>query len=368
MRFSVGVDYWPRRSAMAMWRRFDAGELAEDFARIAGLGLDTVRFFLRWDDFQPRPDALESRMLERLATVVGLAAEHGLRTIPTLCCGHAMGVNWLPEWALDRRRPRGRVRTIAGDTDVPYGAANLYAGSLLDAQLTFARAAGERLRDHPAVAAWDIGHAFSDVREPRRGKISTGDHGAASAAEPEVAEWSRRITDALREASGTPATAGSFSGDLLADRDVRLGSLCAPLAFASMQGSNVRAFFARNRLDPEAIPFLAMLAAAFSFKPVLVTGVGNPTCPPAKFSPTERFALANEPPDPMISREDTVFATLSVSDRRRERRVLHERARAPARRRPARRALVVLGRLRRRAAHGAAVRRSPARAHLRHHP
>ena len=47
MRFSLGVNYWPRRSAMAMWRRFDAGEIREDFARIAGLGLDAVRFFLR---------------------------------------------------------------------------------------------------------------------------------------------------------------------------------------------------------------------------------------------------------------------------------------------------------------------------------
>ena len=45
---------------MAMWRSYDAGEIREDFARIAALGLDTVRFFLRWDDFQPAPDAIEN--------------------------------------------------------------------------------------------------------------------------------------------------------------------------------------------------------------------------------------------------------------------------------------------------------------------
>jgi hypothetical protein len=56
MSFSLGVNYWPRRTATAMWQRFDAGEIRPDFAHIAALGLDTVRFFLRWDDFQPRAD------------------------------------------------------------------------------------------------------------------------------------------------------------------------------------------------------------------------------------------------------------------------------------------------------------------------
>ena len=71
MRFSVGINYWPRRSAMAMWHRFDAGEIREDFARIAGLGLDAVRFFLRWADFQPGPGPLDPLMLERLGVLGG---------------------------------------------------------------------------------------------------------------------------------------------------------------------------------------------------------------------------------------------------------------------------------------------------------
>ena len=116
VRFTLGVNYWPRRSAMAMWRRFDAGEIREDFARIAALGLDTVRFFARWDDFQPAPDRVDPVMLGRLETVVALAADAGLQTVPTLFCGFMSGVNWLPAWALDRRTTRGRVRTITGET------------------------------------------------------------------------------------------------------------------------------------------------------------------------------------------------------------------------------------------------------------
>ena len=36
--FLVGVNYWPRTTAMAMWSRFDLGEIDEDLARMAELG------------------------------------------------------------------------------------------------------------------------------------------------------------------------------------------------------------------------------------------------------------------------------------------------------------------------------------------
>src|SRR6202012_2679937 len=67
--------------------------------------------------------------------------------------------------------------------------------------------------------------------------------------------------------------------DLTADTSVRFGSLCTPFAFASMQGTNEALPFARDRFDPEALPFFALLTAAFSFKPVLVTGLGRPAYP-----------------------------------------------------------------------------------------
>ena len=294
MRFSLGVNYWPRRSAMAMWRRFDAGEIREDFARIAALGLDAVRFFLRWDDFQPRPDALDPLMLARLEAVVQLAAEAGLRTMPTLFCGHMSGVNWLPAWSLDPGTPHGRFRTIAGGAESPYGIGDMYAGPLLDAQLRFARAAGERLRGHPAVVAWDLGNEFSNLREPANSFAA--------------AEWSRRLTAALHETSALPVTAGTHGEDLTRDRGLRLASLCAPLAFATMHGYSVYSGFARGRLDSEVVPFLAMLAAAFSFEPVLFSEFGNPTCPPGKRSPYERVALPDERPNPTVSPDDPELA------------------------------------------------------------
>ena len=294
-RFSLGINYWPRRSAMAMWRRFDAGEIAEDFGRIAGLGLDAVRFFLRWDDFQPQPDAMDPAMLDRLERIVALAGDAGLRVMPTLFCGHMSGVNWLPEWTLERGRPHGRFRTVVRGATSPYGIGDFYAGPLLDAQLVFARAVGERLRGHHAIVAWDLGNEFTNLREPRDPYVA--------------ADWSRRLTKALRETSGCGVVAGTHGEDLTRDRNLRLATFCEPHAFATMHGYSVYSTFARDRLDPEVVPFLASLAAAFSFKDVLFTEFGNPTCPPGKLSPFERVALPDEPPTPTVSPDDPLFAT-----------------------------------------------------------
>jgi endo-1,4-beta-mannosidase len=295
MQFSVGVNYWPRRSAMAMWRRFDLGEIREDFERIASLGLDTVRFFLRWDDFQPTPETMDATMLDRLVRVVDAAADAGLRTMPTLFAGHMSGVNFLPAWTLDPATPHGRFRTIVGDAESPYGIGPMYAGPLLAAQTTFARAVGERLRAHPAVVAWDLGNEFSNLREP--------------ATHYEAADWSRTLARALAETSGLPTTAGTHGEDLTRDRNIRLANLCERFPFATMHGYSVYSGFSRDRLDPEVVPYLAMLAAAFSFKPVLFTEFGNPTCPPNKLSPYERVALPDEPPLPTIAPTDPLFAT-----------------------------------------------------------
>jgi endo-1,4-beta-mannosidase len=294
VRFSLGINYWPRRSAMAMWRRFDPGEIREDFARIAALGLDAVRFFLLWSDFQPQPDTIDRALLARLEALADIAAEAGLRVMPTLFCGHMSGVNWLPAWTLDPATPAGRFRTITERGEAQHGVGDFYAGSLLDAQLLFARAAGERLHAHPAVLAWDLGNEFSNLREP--------------ANEGEAAEWSRRLCAALEESSAIPVTAGTHGEDLTYDRRLRLSSLCAPYAFATMHGYSVYSAFARGRLDAEVVPFLAALAASFARKPLLFSEFGGPTCPAGTISAFERVALPGELPPAASAGEGAAHA------------------------------------------------------------
>ena len=229
MRFAVGVNYAPD----------DPGTIQADLAGIAAADITDVRFLVPWDG----PPAV----LDDLEALVGLIADAGLRCVPSLTCSPGIG--------------------------------NIYSGTLLERQAAFAHAVGARLREHPSIAAWDIGHAFTQSSPPPGGKLSTGEHGSEPAAERTIAAWSKKLADVFHSSSALPVTVGTTSDDLTHDNNVRLATLCAPLSFASIQGSNVSLPFVRERLDAEALPFLAMITAAFSYKPVLVTGFGNPSYP-----------------------------------------------------------------------------------------
>ncbi|MGC1381556.1 MAG: beta-galactosidase [Candidatus Baltobacteraceae bacterium] len=279
-RFLLGINYWPRKSAMYMWERFDIDEIGEDMTRIKALGLDVVRFFLRWESFQPEPAKMNPDVLKRFDATMDRIAEAGLRAIPTLFCGHMSGVNWLPAWTLEPQEVKGRFRTIAGDRVVDRAIGDFYANpELLRAQLLFARRVGERVRDHPALFAWDLGNEFSNLREP------------ASAAD--AAAWSARLTDALLESSGAAVTAGMHGEDLDKDRNIRPSSIAVPWAFATMHGYPVYSAFARDRIDTNVVPFLCQLQQSFSNKPVLFTELGNPECPPGSDRAGD-FACLNE--------------------------------------------------------------------------
>jgi endo-1,4-beta-mannosidase len=264
--FLLGVNYWPRRSAMYMWQRFDPGEIRDDMHRIKGFGLDLVRFFLRWDDFQPAPDRMNDAMLRHFDAVMEAVSDAGLQAMPTLYCGHMSGVNWLPAWALDPATPHGRFRTIAGASSSPYGVGDFYADPmLLAAQELFARAVGERVRDHPALYGWDLGNEFSNLREP--------------ATPADAAQWSERLTHALVETSGALVTGGTHGEDVERDRHLRPSSLAAPWPIATMHGYSVYATFSRGPMDTDVVPFYAALLQAFSGKPLLFSEFGNPQCP-----------------------------------------------------------------------------------------
>lgn len=278
-KFLMGINYWPRSSAMYMWERFDLGEMREDFARIKSLNLDVVRFFLLWEYFAPTADAVDANAVRRFEQVVSAIGDAGLRAMPTLFCGHMSGVNWLAAWSLDPATPHGRFRTIANGSTSPFGIGDFYADeTLLRAQTLLAERVGECVRDHPALYAWDLGNEFSNMREPRT--------------PADAAAWSARLTDTLQRASGAPVTAGTHGEDLERDRHLRLSSLDTPFDFATMHGYSVYSAFARGRLDANVVPFLAQLAQSCSGKSVLFSEFGNPTCPPGTLSPENALPFA----------------------------------------------------------------------------
>jgi endo-1,4-beta-mannosidase len=230
---------------MSWWSKFDLAEVEADFGRIAACGLDSVRMFLTWEDFQPAPDRVDRWMLERLVEVADLAGGLGLALIPTLFTGHMSGVNWIPTWALGGSSRDPRFRVVSGGRVVDTGLRNWYTDSAVgDAQVLFAAEAAAALAGHEAVWTWDLGNENSNcVIPPTRS--------AARA-------WLARLSSAIRSADATAlVTVGLHMEDLEEDR--RLGPPEASEAcdLLSMHGYPIYARWADGPTDHQVLPFLA---------------------------------------------------------------------------------------------------------------
>ena len=230
---------------MSWWSKFDLAEVETDFGRIAACGLDSVRMFLTWEDFQPAPERVDQWMLERLVEVADLAGGLGLALIPTLFTGHMSGVNWIPTWALGGSSGDPRFRVVSGGRVVDTGLRNWYTDAAVgDAQVLFAAEAAAALAGHEAVWAWDLGNENSNcVIPPTRS--------AARA-------WLARLSSAIRSADATAlVTVGLHMEDLEEDR--RLGPAEASEAcdLLSMHGYPIYARWADGPTDHQVLPFLA---------------------------------------------------------------------------------------------------------------
>lgn len=134
--FLLGVNYWPAEHGVHWWAEFSPAVVERDLALIQAMGLNCLRLFLRWQDFQPAPERVSEEALAAFDQVVALARRRGLRLIPTLFTGHMSGENWDVSWR------QGRC---------PYT-----DPALLRAQLALVRCLGRRYGEEEAIAAWDL--------------------------------------------------------------------------------------------------------------------------------------------------------------------------------------------------------------------
>jgi endo-1,4-beta-mannosidase len=243
--FRLGINYWPARTAMRWWSMFDEGETAEDFARIASAGFDSVRVFLLWEAFQPTPDRIDPVMLERLVMVADLAQRAGLDVMPTLFTGHMSGVDWMPAWALGGAERDARFRVVSGGHVVEDGLRNWYADDdVMRAQSLLAGAAAGALAGHAALWAWDLGNENSNCVVPADRDLAR--------------RWLSRITAAIRSADGeAQVTIGIHMEDLEEDRRLGPREAADACEFLTMHGYPIYAGWARGGTDEALVPFLA---------------------------------------------------------------------------------------------------------------
>lgn len=251
---------------MGWWADLDEAEVVADFARIAASGLDSVRLFLTWEDFQPAPDEVNRHMLDRLVTVADVAGRAGLAIVPTLFTGHMSGVNWVPAWALGGSDGDRRFRVVSGGEVAKRGLRNWYTDPVVaDAQALLAKEAAAALAGHEALWAWDLGNENSNcVVPPSRSS---------------ALKWLERITSAIRTADTTvPITVGLHMEDLEEDRKLGPREASAACDFLSMHGYPIYARWAEGPTDEHLLPFLAHITRWLgNGRDVLFSEFGLPT-------------------------------------------------------------------------------------------
>lgn len=283
--FLSGVNYWPARTAMYWWRRFDPATVESDFARLKEAKLDYVRFFLLWEDFQPEPQQVSRRALEHLIVVADVAHQVGLRLMPTFFTGHMSGVNWLPAWMLEPDAGVNRFPIFSGGRLVQRQIRNYYQDrAVIEAQKRLIRAVVQTLSGHPALWAWDLGNEPSNYVIPP-------DRSTAR-------QWLAEMVEEIKRAdSQHPVTLGLHMEDLAEDR--RLGPAEAATAcdFLCMHGYPIYAAWADGPTDTALLPFLGALTRWLGGKDVLFQEFGVPTEPTLgpPLSDAERARLAGMP-------------------------------------------------------------------------
>ena len=278
MTFELGVNYWPRRRAMYMWREFDIGEVREDMAHIASLGFDVVRVFALAQDFLPGPMTVATEMVERLMEVSRSAKDAGLAVVPTLIVLNMSGRIWWPEWMLDAR---GRPADLFSDP------------AILSSQALLVETCARALSGDSAIRAFDLTNEIDDAQRP-----TTRDAGR---------HWASSLTHTIRRAAPrTLIHIGAHLPSLTTANNMRVDDLAAVVDEDVMHAYPLYSEVARSFLDPELVPFSCALTAALSGRgrPTLMQEFGLCTAAPGEAGHTIIDDFLGQPRSQYLASED----------------------------------------------------------------
>lgn len=297
--FTLGVNYWPRRKAMYWWSDFDAGEVREEFSIIKEIGLNVVRLFLLWDDFQPDPASVDKNAIANLSKVADIAAEHGLGLDVTFFTGHMSGPNWSPRWLLGGDLPPAAhshwLRDVVSEgKKVDQGYRNMFHDEVaLSASRLLLKTVVTSLKDHPAIWMWNLGNEPDLFAWP-----NSSDEGAA---------WVKEMVGLIKSIDPKhPVTIGLHGDGLHRDNGLRIDKVYANTDVAVMHSYPMYTPWARQPLDPDFVPFTCALTAALGGKPVLMEEFGGCTALPGEATYTMKWTETNghEREQFMASEED----------------------------------------------------------------
>jgi hypothetical protein len=202
--FFLGCNYWASHAGTAMWSDWRPEQVDLDFERLAAAGIEVIRVFPLWPDFQPihnlyggegahrgqrfgelrRPDdaagraGMSTEMMARFATLTELADKHGLKLIVGLITGWMSGRLFVP--------PALQGKAILTDPDA------------IRWQVRFVSYFVEQMKTRSAIIAWDLGNECNVM-----GKVS---------AQEQAYVWTASIANAIKAKDGSrPLLSGMHS-------------------------------------------------------------------------------------------------------------------------------------------------------------
>ncbi|MEX2729252.1 MAG: cellulase family glycosylhydrolase, partial [Candidatus Sigynarchaeum springense] len=201
--YPVGVNYWPRDTAVYQWPEYDEKAVEHEFSLMKAMGINCIRCFIKWTDLLApgSRDSIDDSFFPKFAHFHDTAARHGIKLIPTFFIGHMSGQDWFPDWfnvtgadvqagvpfqvirLPPRKRRSGKVRDIYLD-DAVYRAAFAQLDALLP-----------KYKDSSTILSWDLSNENQYMMPPSR-----PEHGAA---------YMRRLRERIRQLdSNHPVTLG----------------------------------------------------------------------------------------------------------------------------------------------------------------
>lgn len=188
-QFCIGVNYWASHAGTNMWKQWDRTVVEQNFQVLAENGIDMVRVFPLWPDFQPLTlhygfanepveycigedklnDTLEGQcgidpvMAERFGELLKLAQQYHIRLIVSLITGWMSGRMFQP--------PALSGKNALTDPEV------------IRWEIRYVRYLVSQFKKYSCIAAWDLGNECNCMGEAKRS---------------EAFVWSTLITNTIR--------------------------------------------------------------------------------------------------------------------------------------------------------------------------
>ena len=199
--FFVGVNYWGSKAGIHMWRSqdWDAVEIERDIRALKDVGVEVMRIFPTWSEFQPivrnrwwagtpreylvegkdtpvyDPYFLDAEAMERFRFFCDTCQRHDIKLMVSLVTGWMSGRLFFP-------------RAIEGKNLLTDPQALMWEGR-------FTRAFVRSMKGHPAIVAWDLGNECNNL-----GKAET---------QEQAWNWLNTIVSAIRmEDTSRPVISG----------------------------------------------------------------------------------------------------------------------------------------------------------------